>query len=670
MHHDYRLHHLGWHLYRNGPWTFPILGATPLLIWPIGSSIGLTDSMPIVAIWLKALDPILPTDFQFIGLWLVLSFALQGVFGVLLMRLATPRPTLQLLGASLLILSPPLIFRILHAALTAHWLVLAGLWLSLKPDAAVVSWRQCAGWALLIAASAATQPYIMFMILVLMLAAYLRQFIAAPRRVLRIAVHVAIVGAAAAVSLWQSGSLMVRSDEGLEVGGFGSWSSNLLAFIMPTEGRSLFWRGPIFYAQAGQYEGYAYLGAGLLLLAPIALAGRLVWRRKIDWRKLGAYSPLLLALLFLEAMALGNSITWGSRTLYEYDVDWWGPLTIFRTQGRMVWPIYYATVVLILFGVSRFRYRVAVTCLALGLLVQVVDVAGMTRYVRDTRTWGFRNPLQNAFWNVVPAHYDQLVLVPSNLCVGGGYIDDAAFSLLAGRFGLGINSGMTARYDVQKARTYCHELDLEVGSGRPRKGSLYVVRADRLARARPPQTGEDARCTMVDGFGVCFRADSYSQWKDSFDIVRSRLPSTDEFVAFYEFLSDTYRTTLGRAAREVPAGAPTRVEALVRYLAYRVEGCSHGEAESKTLRTVAGENERGLCDAMALSVEMPPADQTLAFARRLDDALRAQSSSVPATTYVDAEGEAVWLQLYAHERARGVRVQDARAKVLAAIGGR
>ena len=30
----------------------------------------------------------------------------------------------------------------------------------------------------------------------------------------------------------------------------------------------------------------------------------------------------------------------------------------------------------VLFAVSRFRYRVAVTCLAVGLLVQVVDVAG------------------------------------------------------------------------------------------------------------------------------------------------------------------------------------------------------------------------------------------------------------------------------------------------------
>ena len=298
MHHDYRLHHLGWHLYRHGPWTLPILGATPLLIWPIGSSIGLTDSMPIVALWLKALDPILPTDFQFIGLWLVLSFALQGVFGVLLMRLVTPRPALQLLGASLLILSPPLIFRILHAALTAHWLVLAALWLSLKPDAAAPSWRQCAAWALLLAASAATQPYIMFMILVLMLAAHLRQFIAAPRRVLRIAVHVAIVVGVGAPSVCGSrAASWCDRTRAWKWAGSARWSSNLSG-VHHADGRAEACSGAArsFTRINGQYEGYAYLGAGVLLLAAIALGARLISRRRIDWTKLREYGPLILAL--------------------------------------------------------------------------------------------------------------------------------------------------------------------------------------------------------------------------------------------------------------------------------------------------------------------------------------------------------------------------------------
>jgi hypothetical protein len=668
MHHDYRLHHLGWHLYRYGPWTFP-LGASPLLIWPIGSSIGLTDSMPIVAIWLKALSPLLPTDFQFIGLWLVLSFALQGVFGALLMRLATLRPELQLLGATLLILSPPLIFRILHAALTAHWLILAALWLSLKEDAAQPTTRNCVAWALLLAASAATQPYIMFMIAVLFAAALLRQLIAAPRRVLRVAMNGAIALGAATLSLWQSGSLMVRSDEGLEVGGFGSWSTNLLAFIMPTEGRSFFWRGPIFYAHPGQYEGYAYLGAGLLLLAVVAIVARPFARRPVAWARLRQYIPLMLALVFLEVMALGQNVSWGSQTIFRYDVDWWGPLIIFRTHGRMVWPLYYATAIAILFAISRMRYRAALALCALGVIVQTVDVAGMTRYVRDTHAWGFRNPLQSGFWSQVPQHYKQLVLVPSNLCVGGGYIDDAAFALLAGRYGLGINSGMTARYDVQKARAYCHQLDLEIGSGRPQPGSLYIVRADRLAGVRPPQTGDDARCTMIDGFGVCFTANSYSEWKDDFDVVRSRLPSREEFSQFYTELDDVYRTALGRGLRQAPGATETRVESLARYLAYRIEGCGHEEAETKTLRNLEGQDDRSLCDRLALRVEMPPADQTLAFARRLDAVLSGKPGVVTTTTHIDLEGEAVWIQEYARERARGIRPQDARAAVVAAIRG-
>ena len=204
---------------------------------------------------------------------------------------------------------------------------------------------------------------------------------------------------AATLSLWQSGSLMVRSDEGLEVGGFGSWSTNLLAFIMPTEGRSFFWRGPIFYAHPGQYEGYAYLGAGLLLLAVVAIVARPFARRPVAWARLRQYIPLMLALVFLEVMALGQNVSWGSQTIFRYDVDWWGPLIIFRTHGRMVWPLYYATAIAILFAISRMRYRAALALCALGVIVQTVDVAGMTRYVRDTHAWGFRNPLQSGFWS-------------------------------------------------------------------------------------------------------------------------------------------------------------------------------------------------------------------------------------------------------------------------------
>ena len=160
---DYHVHFFGWHLYRTGPWTLP-LGATPNLLWPVGSSVGLTDSIPLAAVFLKLLNPLLPPMFQYLGVWLVLCFALQGVFGALMMQLATPRPLLQWLGAMLFILSPPLIIRFGHPALVAQWVLLAALWLSLKPDADRVSTRRAVAWALLAAATAAIQPYLLLMV--------------------------------------------------------------------------------------------------------------------------------------------------------------------------------------------------------------------------------------------------------------------------------------------------------------------------------------------------------------------------------------------------------------------------------------------------------------------------------------------------------------------------
>ena len=75
---------------------------------------------------------------------------------------------------------------------------------------------------------------------------------------------------------------MVGSEEGLEIGGFGGWSANLLTFFMPTEAGSRFGPGLLRYASGGQYEGYAYLGAGTLLLGAVVIVARIASLRSRD----------------------------------------------------------------------------------------------------------------------------------------------------------------------------------------------------------------------------------------------------------------------------------------------------------------------------------------------------------------------------------------------------
>ncbi len=661
---DFALHFLGWHLYRHGPWTMPI-GATPLLIWPIGSSIGLTDSIPIAAFFFKLLDPLLPETFQFIGLWLVSCFALQGVFGVLLMRLVTPNPVLQLLGAALLILSPPLIFRVGHAALTAHWLLLASLWLSLRHDADQPTWSLAAWWAALVAFAAATQPYLWFMVVILMVAAHARQFLVAPKRLLRIGLHVAIAMAAAGVALWQAGSLGVGANDGLEVGGFGGWSTNVLSLIAPTEWSTILAPGPFRYAWREQYEGYAYLGAGTLLLIVVVVASRLVSIRTLGWpRPSWRLVPLLMGLLFLFIMALGPIVTMGPRRVYSYDVSLWGPLTIFRTNGRMIWPLYYAIVVGALFAASRLSSRRAITLCLLAVVVQAADVVGMVEHVRDNGTFGFRDPLRNEFWNVVTPHYRRLVLIPTNLCTRDGFVEPGPFSLLAGRAGIPINAGTTARYDWQKALTYCHDLDREIQDGLRTSDSLYIIRADMLPKYVPPTGGP--MCTVVDRYGVCFSAETYERWRDTYDVVRSKIPSTEEFVQFYTELDALYRDLLGRPARKAGASTDVRVEGLARYLSFRLEGCGHPESETRALNYVAGNPQRDLCAAASTDRDLPQSDQVYDFNMKLGEAVR-ERATAESSTHIDLEGEAVWILAYARTRATGITAREARASVLAAV---
>lgn len=111
---DWRIHFLGWHLFRGEPWHWPPGYLERYYHAPDGTSIGYTDSIPIVAFALKPFEEWLPMPFQYLGIWLLACFALQGVFGVLLVRLWSASYLVQLLGAQLFVMMPTLLNRVLQ----------------------------------------------------------------------------------------------------------------------------------------------------------------------------------------------------------------------------------------------------------------------------------------------------------------------------------------------------------------------------------------------------------------------------------------------------------------------------------------------------------------------------------------------------------------------------
>lgn len=662
---DWSLNFFGWHLFRAGSWEWP-LGATPLLRAPVGSSIGLTDSIPLLAFPLKLLHPWLPPAFQYLGLWILLSFILQGFWGVLLMRLVTNRPMLQLLGAALLVMSPPLLFRINHTALTAHWLLLAALWVyfaqSGKPLHKLLRW-----WALIGGCAAATQPYLFLMVASILVASYARRIIIAPRQTLRACLHFAALSGMCAFLLWQCGYFIVEDSTDLGAQGLGLLSLNLLAPFVPLQRSTLLPDGPIRLASQWQYEGYAYLGAGMLLLGIVAVTCVVVRAHGCRWRRsYFQHLPFVAACAFLTAVAVSPVVTFGSWTLFTYDPRWWGPLTVYRSSGRMFWPVFYTINLGILTAVVRLRYRYALPLLTMAVGVQAVDVSDSYRSARQYRDFEFHNPLQDSIWIVAPPHYKHLVLVPSNLCDWQGIFDHTPFSLLAGQHHMSINAGMVGRSDSVKVTRHCEQMRQEWKSGAVSAEKLYVLRPELVSTFRS-RSQLPLVCTVADGYGVCAAAQTYVRWQQSYDVVRAALPPAADFLRFHQELDDFYRDALQRGGIETYGRPEDRAAPVAGYLAYRAARCDHAEAQRKSLAKLRGENVPPLCSQVNDIGPLPPTNETFAFRRQLETFNRDELGKPPAITHVDLEGEAVWIHAYAAERLRGRSASEARDTVFQAI---
>jgi hypothetical protein len=666
---DHRIHFLGWHMFRHESWRSPP-GAIYSFGYPVGTSIAYTDSIPLIAFPLKLATPILNGDFQYLGLWLLLSHVLQGFVAVLLLRTQTTNPVLLVLGAAMFVMSPALIFRYGHPALTPHWILLACLWVYFSNE----RWRnRLAGtWAAIAVIAAAIHPYIAFMVGVLAGAAHARLALTSPWRARAgIAASLVLTAALFALVFWANGYFVVGDSENIQGVGFGYFSMNVLAPIMSREGSTFWHSGPFSYATTGQYEGYMYLGTGTLILTLLVVAAApLRWPTWRPRRRHLQHLPLLLACALLLGLALSNKVTAGETTVLEYNADLWGPLTLFRASGRLFWPVLY----LLVFGVVAaivkwFRPVSAALVLSFAVVVQAVDLYEPYKQLTLVRERAWTTPLRSRLWTAAARHYQHLTLIPTNMCFPPqDAIDYTPFALLAGNAGITVNGGFAARYDLQKLIDYCRDAVPRWHRGEFADDQLYVLKPG-LAQTFLRVSTVPIVCSPVDDYVTCFTARSYVAWQDEYDIARERLPSREELARFRDRLDAIYRDQLKRPRGPSVVPPADSTEWIAQYLARRVAGCDHDRARSIIEAQLAKTDELRLCRTGLIAVHpVPPPNETFEFRRDLDR-LYARYLAQPARaeSSVDPEGEAVWIQEYARLRIEGRTAEEAEASVQRSI---
>jgi hypothetical protein len=497
---DWRINFLGWHFFRNDSWHFPP-GIIDGYLAGEGTTIGLTDAVPLAALLLKPFDAWLPTPFQYVGLWLLLCFVLQGAFGALLTRIWARHPLQQASGAALFVLAPTLLIRVGHPALTAHFVLLWALWLYFAPGLAR---RPALISNVLVAACAALiHPYLAAMTLAILAALPLRE-----RNRPAVLAFGAATAAAVAAS-WLAGFVSVGATTDLTAGGLGLYSMNLLGPITPQGWSTILPERPIAHEYQA-YEGFQYLGVGAMALLVIAAIMFVAARRPLLPT---AMWPLAIVCLVCAVYALSPRVTVGAAVL----VDWTTPLldrvSFFRASGRFFWPMTYLSfTAAIAVVVSARRMAVSIAVLLLATALQLVDQRMAHAERRQTsrseafHTWPRR--LVSPAWHDVVALYAHVVLVPASQC-GGAPIEHEEIAYLAGLHDATINSGLGARWDESRRRRYCGSLEASMSRGLLADDSLYIVSA---AHEQQLRAGNDNVCGAIDGISVCVTRTSHDRW--------------------------------------------------------------------------------------------------------------------------------------------------------------
>jgi hypothetical protein len=534
---DPAYHYIGWELYRQDPHVHWPITYTDGLGYPKGESVALLDLNPLMAVVLKPLSPLLPEPSQYFGIEVILACGLQFYFAYrLLLLLIGPNVLGAALGSAFFLLAPPLNYRFWgHYSLSNQWVLIAALFVfaqaqqrwpdGLKPDGAKKDGpgrgpegphypshdravrRFWISAAVLAAISVGINPYLAFEVLLVLIAGVI-SLLWQKRITLAQSAGVAALLLAAGFVVAYSMGLVISGGKGYASGGYRDLSMNLVAPVDPRTFTSLIFprlRG----ASPGQYEGYNYLGAGVLILLAIVVIAALLHKGKLRHPDKRWLVPLSLCCLLLTLLALSTKITGGDHTLIDLDPQQhfsklFAPL---RATGRLFWAPYYAILTAILAAPFLFFRKLWANVLLAALLVlQFADTRSLRQWVRTTISEDHPSPLKSPVWAQLGSLHQNLIVLPAWQCVKnaspGGPEGYRFFGFLAIQDKMRINSYQSARYTGVAQDYHCTEAAEELARQPLSPDSAYVVTpelAETIARG-PSGAG---KCHDVDNFILC-----------------------------------------------------------------------------------------------------------------------------------------------------------------------
>lgn len=365
-------HIIGWLAYLKSDYFFPI-GLTDYLLYPDRYSIMYTDSIPLFSFILKPLY-YLVGDYQYFGLYGLLNIIMQLSLSIIIIRKFTNNKIIHIFGGLLVVFSPILLQRIFeHHSLSSHWIILvtfAYIIYSYKDDNLK---KDIIYWIVISFSIVGIHFYFSPMIFVLCISYVVYKYIKIrDKKYFLIPILYFII---TLMSLYFFGAFYNKDNS--VAGGVGFYAFNLSAFINPIYENFKGCNLCCIKVLGNNYEGFAYLGMGILFLILISIMLYLInkERKKIKLvdDKIAVYIIIAIFIIFVF-VATGGVIAFGEIKIFQIQLP--EIFGIFRATGRFIWIPCYIIIFASIYFFSKICIRKTSYFIVIALIIQLYDMYG------------------------------------------------------------------------------------------------------------------------------------------------------------------------------------------------------------------------------------------------------------------------------------------------------
>ena len=396
----------GYDVFVRDAWRWPLFRVAGL--GPPWTNVVFTDSTPLVALAGRLLFRATGVVVPLYGGWSAACVVGMALASTLFVRSLGARGLAAGGGAAVIGVSmPAFLARFGHLSLSAQWLIPLALAYYATTRRAYTPRLLWWGPALCLLALW-IHPYLLFMTGLIVATALGQAALESRLRLRDAAAVIAGTGALVGFSMFAMGYL--SDADSVRTGGFGYFSANVLSPFIPQVSGLPIGTAYLIDGTGGQYEGFCYLGLGLLGLLTVVFIQPYAIRLRRD-------GLLLAVLVGSAAMAISPKVMAGLTTLVIV------PLPAFimeagavlRASGRFAWVPVYA-----LAGIAvalAARHRAGVPIVLLAALLQWVDAGAWRGHIQSTVAAPAPALLDRAAWLAALGQVDQVLLDPPLLCI-------------------------------------------------------------------------------------------------------------------------------------------------------------------------------------------------------------------------------------------------------------